>query len=87
MSQSLCKQQGAYAESALDHEIVLMELGKGDFFTLRGTAAVIWGLLDGTRNRDAIAAELRKSFDGPSGQVERELDIFLGDLRRAGFVA
>ncbi len=87
MSSIPCKQRVCFVESSLDGETLLMELENGRFFTLRGSAAVIWTLIDGSRDRAAIASELYAKFDGPPEQIDRELDAFLNQLSEAGFVA
>ncbi len=87
MSAALHKQIDRFAEADLDGETVLMNRDTGNFFALKASAAVIWRLIDGTRDRAAIAAALRARFEGAPHQLEAELDAFLDQLREAGFVA
>ena len=58
MTQVLTKRTDQFSETAIDDEIVVMSLDSGDFFSLTGTARTIWQLIDGSRNRAALLAEL-----------------------------
>ena len=74
----------------LDHEVdgsvVTMRLADGHMFELTGSARRIWPLLDGTRDRDAVLADLRARF-GDVPAMAGELDAFLGELRSHGLLA
>lgn len=86
MSESPCKRDDQFVECTLDEETVLMKLADGDFFTLKGSAAAIWPLIDGVRSRAAITAELQSRFDGAKSEIERDVEVFVSELRKAGFV-
>lgn len=87
MSQPLIKDPAAYAETRIDDEIVIMNLASGDFFSLTDSAATIWDLLDGTRNRAAVLSALAERYDAAPGAMAGELDTFLHELRRSGLIA
>ena len=87
MSQPLTKDPEAFAETRIDDEIVLMNLASGDFFSLTETAATIWNLLDGTRNRAAVLAALTSQYDAAPEAMANDLDTFLGELRGGGLIA
>ena len=91
MSQPLTKVPAAFAETRIDDEIVIMNLASGDFYSLKDSAAAIWDLLDGTRNRAAVLAALTSQYDAapgdPAPDLARDLDSFLGDLRSAGLIS
>ena len=87
MSQPLTKDPTAFAETRIDDEIVIMNLASGDFFSLQDSAAAIWDLLDGSRNRAAVLSALAGEFDAPEGELARDLDSFLGELRAGGLIA
>lgn len=87
MSQILRKADGAYSETAIDDEIVVMSLEDGDFFSLTGSARAIWLLIDGTRSRAAVLAALAAEFSCPEGEIAPDLDAFLADLSGAGLLA
>ena len=87
MSQPLTKDPAAFAETRIDDEIVIMNLASGDFFSLTDSAAAIWDLLDGTRDRVAVLAALSVQYDAAQTDLARDLDGFLGELRSGGLIA
>lgn len=82
----LAKRSSAFSETAIDGEVVLLNLADGTFFSLTGTAATIWPLIDGSRNREAILTELAAGFDASPETIAGDLDAFLAQLAGAGFV-
>lgn len=80
------KQNGRSSETAIDGEVVLLNLDDGNFFSLTGTAAAIWPLIDGKRDRDAILAELAMAYDEATDAIGPDVEAFLDQLERAGFV-
>jgi pyrroloquinoline quinone biosynthesis protein D len=76
-----------FSETRIDDEIVVMQLDSGVFFSLTGTAAAIWELIDGTRDRSAVLAMLARQFDGGATGIASEVDTFLAQLAEAGLVA
>jgi pyrroloquinoline quinone biosynthesis protein D len=86
LSQPLTKIPSTFAETRIDDEIVVMDLSSGDFFSLTGSAAAIWDLLDGTRDRAAVLAALASDFDASAEDMASDLDTFLGELRASGLI-
>jgi Coenzyme PQQ synthesis protein D (PqqD) len=86
MTRSLVKRTAAFSETTIDGEVVLLNLDDGTFFSLTGTAAEIWPLIDGIRDRDALLADLAEVFGVAPEMIMGELDAFLAELAGAGFV-
>lgn len=86
MSKPLCKLTASFSETAIDDEIVVMQLDTGVFFSLSGTARTIWQLLDGTRDRTALLAALAESYDRAAADLAPEADAFLAQLSEAGLI-
>ncbi len=86
MTLPLTKDPTAFAETRIDDEIVVMNLASGDFFSLEDSAAAIWDLIDGTRNRAAVLAALDGAYDAAGADLARDLDNFLGELRAGGLI-
>lgn len=86
MSSGLAKAQGRFSETEIDDEIVVMNLESGEFFSLTGTAREIWQLLDGTRDRAGLLAELARSFAVQPAEIDADLDLFLDSLAGAGLI-
>lgn len=87
MSAILAKAEGRFSETAIDDEVVVMSLESGDFFSLTGTAKAIWLLIDGTRSRDTLLADLASQFSARPDAIASEVDAFLGQLTEAGLLA
>jgi hypothetical protein len=83
----ISKRHDSFVETAIDDETVVMSLQSGDFFSLRGSAAAIWELLDGTRDRAAICAQLALEHTAQPDDIARDVDAFLNDLVSAGLIA
>ena len=87
MNAPLVKVAGAFSETAIDGEIVVMSLDTGDFFSLAGTAAAIWGLIDGTRDNAAVIAAIAEEFSADQATLAADVEPFLAQLIAAGLVA
>jgi Coenzyme PQQ synthesis protein D (PqqD) len=87
MTAPLVKCPEAYSETAIDGEIVLLSLARGTFYSLTGTAAAIWPLIDGTRSRNAMLEQLAEDHAAAPEAIAADLDAFLAQLTEAGFVA
>lgn len=86
MTARLVKQRDRFSETMVDGEVVLLNLDDGTFFSLTGTAAAIWALIDGERNRDAMLAELAAGYEAEVETIAPQLDAFVTQLKVAGFV-
>ena len=87
MTQLLTKVPAAFAETRIDDEIVIMNLASGEFFSLKDSAAAIWDLVDGSRDRAAVLAALTSQYDALPDALARDLDTFLGELRVGGLIS
>ena len=87
MTQLLTKAAGRFSETEIDDEIVVMNLENGDFFSLTGSARAIWLLIDGTRDRAALLAELAHDFGASEAAIAGDVDSFIDQLDRAGLLA
>lgn len=83
---ALIKRPDRFAETAIDDEIVLMRLDNGDFFSLSETAAEIWRLIDGKRDRSALVSAVREAFEGEESVIAGDVDELLAKLRASGFI-
>lgn len=82
----LNKRLGRFTETEIDEEIVVMHLVTGEFFSLAGTAAATWRLIDGTRDRKALIDTLAKRFSGDEQEIAEDVDDFLAQLRNLELV-
>lgn len=86
MTALLAKIPGRFSETTIDDEIVVMSLDNGDFFSLSGTGAAGWRLIDGTRDRAALIAELAAAYGVANSEISGDIDTFLDQLQAAGFI-
>jgi pyrroloquinoline quinone biosynthesis protein D len=86
MTTPIGKASDRFTETAIDDEIVVMSLESGEFFSLTGTACAIWEAIDGTRDRDAIVADLATRYSASPDAIAGDVDEFLADLRGAGLL-
>ena len=86
MTKPLTKRRAAFSETAIDDEVALLNLKDGTFFSLTGSAAAIWPLIDGTRGRSALLAALAQTYDALPAEIAPDLDAFLAQLSAAGFL-
>lgn len=86
MTPPLVKRHHAFSETAIDGEVALLNLADGTFFSLTGTAAGIWPLIDGLRSRDALLTELAQLHGQTESALAADLDAFLAQLADAGFL-
>ena len=84
---AITKIGGQFTEADIDHEIVIMRLDNGEFFSLSGTGAAIWRLIDGNRDRHALAAAAASQFDADEGEILADVDEFLQQLMDTGLLA
>jgi hypothetical protein len=84
---SLTKQVGRFTEAEIDDEIVVMRLDTGEFYSLAGTAAAIWRLIDGTRDRAALVSSLAAEFDRGETDISDDVDEFINQLAELGLIA
>ena len=83
----IVKRQDRFTEADIDEEIVVMRLDNGEFFSLSGTSAEIWRLIDGSRDRRALVAALAADFDTEESRIAADVDAFLVQLTDTGLLA
>ena len=81
------KLAGNFTEADIDDEIILMRRDNGELLTMDETAAVIWRLIDGNRDRAGLAKALEAEFDADKEQIASDVSDLLLELREAGLIA
>lgn len=84
---AITKLTDCIAESAFDEEVVIMRIDTGEFFALSGTGAVIWGLIDGSRDSAQLQRAVADEYAVDQGKVAADVNALLGELKDAGLVA
>jgi hypothetical protein len=76
-----------FIETDIDEEVIIMRQDNGELLSLTETAATIWRLIDGSRDRAALVGALAKTFASDKSVIEADVDEFLLRLRETGFLA
>ncbi len=84
---AITKNNDRFTEAAIDDEIVIMRTDTGEFFEIAGTAAAVWRLIDGRRDRLELLAALGDEFDVDTARMAADVDEFLDQLRETGLVS
>lgn len=81
------KLAGNFVETDIDEEIVLMRLDNGELLSLADTAAAAWRLIDGQRDRAALAAALEEEFDADPAEIAADFGDWLQQMKDAHLIA
>jgi Coenzyme PQQ synthesis protein D (PqqD) len=79
--------QVVYRELAGEGGGVLLHLESGAYHGLNETGSLIWDLIDGERDFDAVVAGLREQLDDAPDDLDAETERFLADLRKRDLIA
>ena len=75
------------SEATVDDEVVVMRLDSGEFYSLTGTGAAVWRLIDGSRDRAKLLSDLAEDYQGEEAQMAADVDAYLQQLRDDGILA
>jgi len=64
----------------IEGEVVIINLDKGTYYSLRETSAQIWGCLQAQEGTDAILLRLNQLYEGDSEQMRDDVARFLSQL-------
>lgn len=81
------KLTGNFTEADIDDEIIIMRLDNGALLSLADTAAAVWRLIDGRRDRSALVAALEEEFAGDATEIGQDVDELLRQLKEEGLIA
>ena len=71
---------------AIDGEVIIINLTSGNYYSLKGSGAEIWQLVQGVTSHDEIVETLSSRY-GTEGEIEGAVAGFLADLEREGLTA
>ena len=70
----------------IDGEAVIMNLNKGNYYSLNNSGAMIWNMLSENKDRSNIVEEILKEFKVSKSRAEKDLDTLLKDLLKEDLV-
>jgi len=82
----LAKRPERFTETEIDDEVIVMRVDTGDFFSLTDTAAAIWRLIDGQRDRAGLLQALVDGYGADPAEIEEDVDDLLVELKGAGLL-
>ena len=85
---AIAKLAANFVETEVAGEILLVDMAGGELFAMDGTAREIWRLVDGTRDRAAIIAEMQARYPaGDAAEIAQDTITLLAELQAAGLIA
>ena len=72
---------------AFQDEVILINLELGSYFSLEGTGAEVWALLEAGADRASIIEQLAGAYQGAPDEVSAGVDRFLDNLLEEGLIA
>ena len=75
-----------FTEAAIDDEVVLMRIDTGEFYSLTGTGAEIWRLIDGERSEADVVKMLESSFNAPAAVIAKDVADLIRELAGMGLI-
>jgi len=81
------KLTGNFTEADIDEEIIIMRLDNGELLSRVDSAAAIWRLIDGRRDRAALVAALKAEYAADDEQIAQDVGDLLYQLKEAGLLA
>jgi Coenzyme PQQ synthesis protein D (PqqD) len=76
-----------YRELAGEGGGVLLHMDSGEYHGLNEVGALIWSLIDGERDFEALVAGVREQVEGAPDDLADETKRFLADLRERDLIA
>jgi hypothetical protein len=71
----------------LSDETIVIHLDTGNYYSLTGSGAEIWALLNGAGSAAAISAALARRHGRPEAEIRGVVESFICDLEGEGLVA
>ena len=82
----ITKLNNKFVETRIDDEVVLMNIDTGNFYALKKSSLAIWDMIATTNTKASIITELTAQFSVSHDQCEADVDSFLTEVEKAGFV-
>jgi len=70
----------------IDGEVVMIDLGSGVYYSLRGGSVVVWRLLTAGTDRDQLTAALADTYDAGATVIAEALDGLLAAMDSDGLI-
>ncbi len=64
----------------IDGEAVILNLDKGNYYSLDGIGVEIWGFIENNANLGSITERIRNNYHGDQGGIEVTINKFVSEL-------
>lgn len=71
----------------VDGEVVAINMNSGVYYSLQGSAAVVWSAVERGAGADGIVAELSARYTGPVLEIRSAVEAFLAELAGESLIA
>lgn len=75
-----------FIATQVDGEILIVDLDRGELYSLTGSAKAVWEAIDGTRSDAEIAALMADMFQGDEQAIASDLEALVGEFEKAALV-
>jgi hypothetical protein len=83
---SLCVASGCVHSQKFEDEVVVLDIKSGLYFSLRGSAADIWSLIESRTSREAILASLARLPKADPETIAAAVDYCLKEFMAKGLI-
>lgn len=80
MTQTRFRSHPRVVHETIDGEVILIQIETGYYYSLGGSGARMWRLLEGGRSIDEVAAALEETY-GPSPEIRSAIERLTEELR------
>ena len=70
----------------IDHEVVIINLGTGTYYSLEGTGEEIWTMLDSGAATDGVTEALLSRYDADPSDLRAVVETFAEELRAESLI-
>jgi len=73
---------------SIDGEVIIIDLGTGTYYSAKGAAAEVWGVIDRSPgvSEESVAAAVAAAYELPADAVAGDVHAFLSELLSEGIV-
>lgn len=71
---------GRVVHETIDGEVIIIQLERGNYYSLSGTGEEIWRMLGEGLSREQIVARLEGSYSSANGEIAAAVDALYGQL-------
>lgn len=70
----------------IDGETVILDLDKGNYYSLVGIGADIWGFMENDATMGSIIEKISNNYQGERGDIDVAINKFVSELMQEGLV-